>query len=135
MAGYSNTPLQKKLGIKSGFRIAVLQAPDNYWDLLSPLPESLLVIKKPISRNLDFVHLFLKERILLERELLKYKDLIKKEGMIWVSWPKKSSKIPTELDEHAIREYGLKSGLVDVKICAVDEIWSGLKFVYRLRDR
>lgn len=82
MAGYSTTPLQKKLGLKSGFQIAVLNAPFNYWDLLSPLPESLKVIKKPLDRNFDFAHLFLKERMILEMELVKYRDFIKKDRMI-----------------------------------------------------
>ncbi|HNP06444.1 MAG TPA: hypothetical protein PKN99_02405 [Cyclobacteriaceae bacterium] len=83
----------------------------------------------------DFIHLFVKEKKRFGREFLKLKTELKKDGMLWVSWPKKSSKVASDLDENIIRDYGLANGLVDVKVCAVDEVWSGLKFMYRVKDR
>ncbi len=132
MAGYSGTPLLKKLGIKPGFRCTVYKAPSDYWDWLSPLPENIKIVK---TGETHFVHLFVKERAVFEKQFKENKKRLVKEGMMWVSWPKKSSKVPTDLDENIIREFGLKNGLVDVKVCAVDEVWSGLKFVFRLIDR
>ena len=133
MAGYSGTPLIKKLGIKSGSKVVVVNEPASYWEWLAPLPERVDV--KTHKLEVDFVHLFVTEKKIFEREFLKYKKLMKKEGMLWVSWPKKASKVVTDLDETIIRDFGLKNGLVDVKVCAVDEIWSGLKFMVRLKDR
>lgn len=134
MAGYSSTPLAKKLGIKPGFKIHVSGEPENYWKDLTPLPEKVDAVDRPVG-DLDFVHWFVSEKKVFEKEFLKKKKLIKKDGMLWVSWPKKSSGVSSDLDENIIRELGLKNGLVDVKVCAVDEVWSGLKFVYRLVDR
>jgi hypothetical protein len=134
MAGYSNTPLQKKLGIKEGMSLCVLYAPTNYFDLISPLPEKILV-KRKLSGELDFEHLFVTEFKIFKKEFIKCKKTLKKDGMLWVSWPKKASKVTTDLDENIIRDFGLANGLVDVKVCAVDEVWSGLKFVFRLKDR
>lgn len=135
MAGYSGTPLQKKLGIKAGMQISDLHIPPAYWDLISPLPDGVQVIEAPKKGAIDFVHIFTKEKKVFEKEFVRSRELLKKDGMLWISWPKKSSKVVTDLDENLIREFGLKNGLVDVKVCAVDEIWSGLKFVYRLKDR
>lgn len=135
MAGYSPNSLQKKLGIKPDTHVAFFNAPANYWDLISPLPDHLHVIEKPKKEALDFIHLFVKEKKNFERDFIKCRNTLKKTGMMWVSWPKKASKVVTDLDENQIREFGLSNGLVDVKVCAVDEIWSGLKFVYRLADR
>lgn len=132
MAGYSGTPLLKKLGIKPGFRCLVLGEPQAYWDWLSPLPED---VKHATKGEVDFVHFFVKEKKAFEKQFKETKKVLKKDGMMWVSWPKKSSKVPTDLDENIICEFGLKNGLVDVKVCAVDDIWSGLKFMYRLTDR
>ena len=84
---------------------------------------------------LDFVHLFVKEKKLFEKELLRYKKSLKSDGMIWISWPKKSSKVISDLDENSIRNFALKNGLVDIKVCAVDEVWSGLKLVIPVKDR
>jgi hypothetical protein len=134
MAGYSGTPLVKKLGIKSGSAIHVVQPPADYFDLLHPLPEDLS-IKSKLSGELDFIHLFVKDQKNFQQGFTKSKKFLKKDGMLWVSWPKKSSKVPTDLDENIIRDFGLKEGLVDVKVCAVDETWSGLKFVVRVKDR
>ncbi len=135
MAGYSTTPLIRKLGIKSGYSILVKYEPDAYWDWISPLPEDVQVKSRAGKQNLDFVHLFVKDARVFEREFLKLKAALRPAGMLWVSWPKKSSKVESNLDEGIIRKFGLRNGLVDVKVCAVDEVWSGLKFMYRLKDR
>lgn len=134
MAGYSGTPLQKKLGIKPGIKLFIQNAPANYFDWISPLPEKVSVSKSAIN-ELDFIHLFVKDQKEFTRSFTSNKKHLKKDGMMWISWPKKSSGVITDLDENFIRDFGLKGGLVDVKVCAVDETWSGLKFVYRLKDR
>jgi hypothetical protein len=134
MAGYSGTPLLKKLGIKPGFAISVLYPPGAYFEWLSPLPEKVVVKEKPTG-ELDFIHVFVKDKKTFQQLFMKTKKNLKKDGMLWVSWPKKSSKVATDLDENIIRDFGLKEGLVDIKVCAVDEIWSGLKFVIPVKDR
>ena len=134
MAGYSGTPLAKKLGIRSGMSVHVHQPPDHYFEWLSPLPDNLHIIKT-LRTEIDFIHLFVKDQTSLKKEFAHAKKYLLKNGMIWVSWPKKSAKVNTDLGEHIIRATGLKEGLVDVKVCAVDETWSGLKFVFRLEDR
>lgn len=135
MAGYSGTPLLKKLGIKAGHAVFVINEPDLYWDWVSPLPEGVQVKNRPTVHSLDFVHLFVKERKTFEKETMRCKKFLKPDGMIWISWPKKSSKVPTDLDENVIRDFALKNGLVDVKVCAVDDTWSGLKLVIPVKDR
>lgn len=132
MAGYSATPLAKKLGIKEGFTCFVVNEPEKYFDWIGPLPESISFKK---TSQLHFAHIFTTQFKDFSKQFLVYKKLLKKDGMMWISWPKKSAKVPTDLDENIIRDFGLKNGLVDVKVCAVDETWSGLKFVYRLSDR
>lgn len=134
MAGYSGTPLVKKLGIKTGAAIFTYQEPGEYYDWVAPLPENVKV-KNQLAGELDFIHLFVKDQKTFEREFLKSKKYLKKDGQLWISWPKKSSKVPTDLDENIIRDFGLANGLVDVKVCAVDDVWSGLKFVVRVKDR
>jgi hypothetical protein len=134
MAGYSGTPLLKKLGMKPGSSVFIYQAPTEYFDWLSPLPEDV-VISKTLKGEFDFIHLFVQNLKSFQQTFIKAKKVLKKDGMLWISWPKKSSKILTDLDENIIREFGLKEGLVDVKVCAVDEVWSGLKFVFRVKDR
>lgn len=134
-AGYSGTPLLKKLGVKSGLCIRVVNEPEAYWDWISPLPDEINVMTRAKKEGADFIHLFVKEKKKFEKEFLKLKAELKKEGMLWVSWPKKSSKVESDLDENIIRNFGLLHGLVDVKVCAVDEVWSGLKFMYRVKDR
>jgi hypothetical protein len=131
MAGYSGTPLGKKLGLKEAFRCKVVGAPDDYFKWISPLPADV----RMTTKDLDFVHIFVKDMKAFSKQFLANKMLLKKDGMMWISWPKKSAKVPTDLDENIIRDFGLKNGLVDVKVCAVNETWSGLKFVYRLSDR
>jgi len=134
MAGYSGTSLLKKLGLKAGSCAYVYQAPKDYWGWLSPLPEGVQV-KDKLAGRADFIHLFVRDRNTFEKEFSKGRKVLKDDGMLWISWPKRSSKIETDLDENVIRDYGLEQGLVDVKVCAVDEVWSGLKFVVRLKDR
>jgi hypothetical protein len=134
MAGYSGTPLQKKLGIKPGMGMAVLRAPKNYFEWISPLPPDVRITNAAVG-DTAFIHVFVAERKRFEKEFRTLRKKLAKDGMMWVSWPKKSSKVPTDLDENIIREFGLQEGLVDVKVCAVDEVWSALKFVFRLKDR
>lgn len=134
MAGYSGTPLQKKLGIKEGLTVFVLNPPQAYFDWVSPLP-ARVTIKSKLTGEFDFMHVFVKEQKVFSKEFSRCKKQLKKDGMMWISWPKKASKVPTDLDENIIREFGLKNGLVDVKVCAVDEVWSGLKFMFRVKDR
>ena len=135
MAGYSGTPLLKKLGIKPDYRVILQNEPKLYLEWLSPLPEGVAVIKKSVKDDIDFVHLFVLQRSAFEKQFILFKKNLKKNGMMWISWPKKSSKVSTDLDENIIREFGLANGLVDVKVCSVDDVWSGLKFVYRTKDR
>ncbi|MEO1487596.1 MAG: DUF3052 domain-containing protein [Bacteroidota bacterium] len=134
-AGYSGTPLAKKLGIKEGFQILLHNAPDYYFELFSDLPENLEQLEHPKSESADFVHAFLTTFEALEQQSVFFKSILKKTGMLWVSWPKGSSKMKTDLKRDMIREHLLEVGLVDIKVAAVDEDWSGLKFVYRKKDR
>lgn len=133
-AGYSKRSLVEKLGIKPGYRIRLINAPAGYDALLGPLPDGVIRLEDTDS-NLDFIQFFVMNRHELDVELRPLIRQIKLSGTIWVSWPKRASKIATDLDENVIRETGLSAGLVDVKVAAVDETWSGLKFVYRLKDR
>lgn len=133
-AGYSGTPLAKKLGIKEGFDVYLANRPDHYFDLFSDLPEINLVID-PLKESVDFIHLFCTKTVDFEELALKMKPFLRMNGMLWVSWPKGSSEIETDLSRDPIRNFLLSNGLVDVKVCAVDADWSGLKFVYRLKDR
>jgi hypothetical protein len=134
MAGYSGTPLVKKLGLKEGHKVYVFNAPKEYFNWLTPLPQDVEV-KTRISGEFDFIHVFASELAVFKKQFQECKKHLKKDGMLWISWPKKSSKLNTDLDENVIRDFGLNNGLVDVKVCAVDEVWSGLKFVIRLKDR
>ena len=120
MAGYSETPLQKKLGIKEGLTVLILQPPDDYFDWISPLPKDVK-IKSKLGGEIDFIHLFVLSQKTFTKEFIRSKKHLMKDGMMWISWPKKASKVPTDLDENIIREFGLKNGLVDVKVCAVDD--------------
>jgi hypothetical protein len=133
-AGYSPNRLNRKLGLKPGYRIAVVNPPDRYWDLVHPLPERVAVAG-PRARRLDFVHVFVERRAELLRALPKLVGRIKPDGMIWVSWPKRASGVPTDVTEDAIRDIALPLGLVDVKVCAVDETWSALRLVIRVERR
>lgn len=132
-AGYSGTPLTKKLGIKPGFKILLINEPIYYYDLLEDLPA--VVKSEEGDSNIDFIHFFVKERAELEERFDTLKSYLNINGMMWVSWPKKASKVITDVDDGVVRKTGLDHGLVDIKVCAVDEVWSGLKFVYRKEDR
>jgi hypothetical protein len=134
MAGYSGTPLLKKLGFKEGFRIYVLNPPETYFGSLGKLPLGVQVVES-LKTPLNLVHFFPKNLADYESRLKNLKKALDPEGMIWVSWPKKASKIETDLSEEGIRSFGRKNGLVDIKVCAVDEIWSGLKFVIPVKSR
>jgi hypothetical protein len=134
MPGYSGTPLPKKLGIKDGFRVCLVNPPvEVRSELKSTLARCEIVADGEC--NLDFVMVFTKSRAELKGAFTPISSSLAPAGMLWVSWPKKSSGVASDLDENVIREMGLAAGLVDVKVCAVTEIWSGLKFVRRLKDR
>ena len=130
MAGYSGTALSKKLGLKPGFRMKTKSAPAGFRDLLLPLPDGVAVSPR-LRGPVDIFHLFSKSRAALEKDLPQGLKEIHQDGTIWVSWPKQASGIKTDLNREVVRECGLKLILVDVKVCAVDETWSGLKFVIR----
>jgi len=163
-AGYSGTPLAKKLGIKEGFAVAAVNAPANFEELLSPLPDGVTIsalntsskenhpvdeASPPLLRKdgsvgtssrrgtseFDLIHFFTNSRDELAEGLAKYMKLIKQDGAIWISWYKKAARLPTEITEDVIRDVCLPLGLVDVKVCAVDEKWSGLKLVIRRENR
>jgi|SRR3569833_49633 len=133
MSGYSGTPLAKKLGIKDEFHISLINPPDYYLDLFTDLPPNLYF--ESDTAKVDFIHFFTKSKVEYESLLPALKEQIKANGMIWVSWPKKAAKIETGITEDVIRNYALQIGLVDIKVCAVDEIWSGLKLVIPVKDR
>lgn len=133
-SGYSGTPLGKKLGIKPGNTVCVINAPQGYVEAISPLPEGVTVLEG-LETSSDIVHAFVHH---MDQLASMYPDLvaaIHKNGMIWISWPKKSSKVLTDINRDIIREFVLENGLVDVKVAAYDDIYSGLKFVYRTKDR
>ncbi len=136
MAGYSQTPLVKKLGIKAGHSVAIVNPPNKFLaQELQPLPENVRSVPATARDPLDFIMLFVSSEKSLQKELPKLTKKLARDGILWVSWPKKSSGVETDLSFGVVQQLGLKIGLVDVKICAVNEIWSGLKFVYRLKDR
>ncbi len=134
MSAYSGTPLAKKLGIKESFILRLINIPENYFELLSIRPGEMQIVEN-VQVKKDFIHFFTKKYAELLLILPVLKKEIKMGGMIWVSWPKKSSKISTDLTENAIREFALETRLVDIKVCSVDDIWSGLKLVIPLKFR
>lgn len=130
--GYSGTPLIKKLGIKPGARLQFVSEPNDFAGLLGELPDGA----RTASRGtLDFAILFVKAQSNLKKGFAGLRDRLESNGMLWVAWPKKTSGVATDLTEGVVRTFGLESGLVDVKVCAIDDTWSGLKFVRRLKDR
>ncbi|WP_433442794.1 hypothetical protein [Nonomuraea sp. CA-141351] len=131
MAGYSGTPLPRKLGIKPGHNVLALGAPDGL-DLGEPAAE---VHRTPAAGPYDVIMVFCPDSATLHQAFPAVMALLAKNGGPWVCWPKRSSKVPTDLSENPIRDYGLSTGLVDNKVAAVDATWSGLRFVYRLTDR
>lgn len=130
MAGYSGNPLVAKLGIKEGAQVHAVGAPREYERLISPLPEGA-TINARLSNNTDLVHLFATQKTQLTKKLKTYRGKLRPTAAVWVSWPKKSAKVPTDITEDTIREIALPLGFVDIKVCAVTEVWSGLKLVVR----
>jgi len=128
--GYSGTPLAKKLGIASGSRVLAIGAPDDYAAWLAPLPENVAFVSK-LAGDTAIIHLFCDQRATLARELARLRKAIAPSAAVWISWPKKASKVPTDITEDTIRELALPLGFVDIKVCAVSDIWSGLKLVIR----
>lgn len=134
MAGYSKTPLLKKLGIIEGFRVKIENAPDNFLELIRPLPEKVVVSSR-LKKQVNIWHLFIRSKKELDSKLRRAIKGIPENGVIWVSWPKKSSGVAADITEDGIREAALRLGLVDVKVCAIDDTWSGLKLVIRRENR
>jgi len=134
MPGYSGTPLPRKLGIKDGFRVAFIDLPS---DVRAELSDLLATCEDLSSKKseIDFAMIFTKSHTSLIKDFVRLSKRLTPAGMIWVSWPKKSSGVPTDIDENKVRATGLDAGLVDVKVCAVTDVWSGLKFVRRIKDR
>lgn len=136
MAGYSGTPLAKKLGIKPGAKVLLLDAPDRFEDLLEGLPENADVGRELRSaRDLDVAVSFITAAARLPERIKQLQARIAPHGGIWIAWPKKASGVATDVNENIVREVGLSIGLVDNKVCAIDETWSGLRLVIRLKDR
>jgi len=133
-AGYSNTPLARKLGIKRSFRILLVNEPLNYFQLFTDLPDDLEFVET-WDTGINLIHYFTKDIRELEHDIARLRNAIVQNGSIWVSWPKKASKIETNITEDLIRNLALASGLVDIKVCAIDSIWSGLKLVIPVKQR
>ena len=130
MAGYSGTPLAKKLGIKERANVVAVDAPKGYRKLLEPLPASVR-FSSNVDKTTDVVHLFGTGKSELARALAHYRRKLRPDATVWVSWPKKSANVPSDITEDVVREVALPLGFVDVKVCAVDDVWSGLKLVVR----
>ncbi len=136
MAGYSGTPLAKKLGIKPGHRVVLSGAPDGFEEQLEGLPQDAAVVRDaPVGGHADVVVIFTVSRVELEARFAKLADVVFPSGGLWIAWPKRSSGVETDLTENVLREVGLPTGMVDNKVCAVDETWSGLRFVWRKENR
>lgn len=129
-SGYSNRPLAEKLGIKAGHTLAVLGEPDGFRDWLAPLPDGVRA-RKSIGRSPDVVMIFAKRRVALPRRVAQAAKAIFPDGAIWVGWPKKSSNVPSDVTGDVVREIALPLGLVDTKVCAISDVWSGLRIVWR----
>ena len=132
--GYSGTPLAKKLGIKSPLKLLVVNVPKQYKSWLGELPEGVTLMTRA-QKPIEAAHVFTTESAFLDATLSKMRNELKQDGFIWVSWPKKASKVPTDITEDTIREIALPLGFVDIKVCAVSEVWSGLKLVIRKSER
>jgi hypothetical protein len=134
VAGYSGTPLPQKLGISEGARVALVRAPDGFAATLAPLPDGVRVHSR-LGGPQDVVLFFATRRAELERRFPTMARALEPAGGLWIAWPKRTANVATDLSENLVREIGLSNGLVDNKVCAVDDVWSGLRFVYRLIDR
>ena len=131
---YSNTPLARKLGIKEGFIIEVINAPAHYYELFTDFPAGVIKsADRKVKKN--FIHYFTKDAKQLHKDIKSLRDSIEQDGIIWISWPKKAAKIATDITEDIIRTFALQNGLVDIKVCAVDDVWSGLKLVIPVKER
>jgi hypothetical protein len=133
-AGASRKSLAEKLGIKAGFVVVVIDPPKDYRRLLGRLPNRVAVLTR-LDDRVDMIHAFVRDRSGLEASFRQWKEAIPRDGTLWISWPKRSAGVPTDLTEDVVRSVALDGGLVDVKVCAIDETWSGLKLVYRMTDR
>jgi len=133
-AGSSSKPLAEKLGIKPGFAVVVIRSPTDYARLLGRIPERVRILNR-LDGRVDMIHAFVRTRADLAARFLSWKNALPPDGSLWVSWPKRAAGVPTDLTEDVVRAIALAHGLVDVKVCAVDEVWSGLKLVYRTKDR
>jgi hypothetical protein len=134
MAGYSTTPLVNKLGIKESFRVTFVNAPEGFIKELGPLPDNVKLLSRA-TRAVDLILFFTKSESEMLKSFTRLAECLTPAGMLWVAWPKKASGVPTDLSFEVVQRVGLEAGLVDTKICAVNETWSGLKFVIRLKDR
>jgi len=134
MAGYSGTPLFKKLGIKPGAELALLGAPKGFDELLDPMPEGVRLSRR-LHPGLDVVVIFTTRQAPLVARFPQAAKALQAAGGLWVAWPKRTSGVSTDLTENVVRDIGLAAGLVDTKVCAIDDVWSGLRFVWRLSDR
>jgi len=135
MAGYSGTPLAKKLGFKEGFRTGLVNPPKGIQKELAPLPGGVDISVGNLTKPLDLIVLFADSQKMLKTEFPRLARKLVGNGMLWIAWPKKASGIVTDISGNTVRDIGLTAGLVDVKVCAINDVWSGLKFVYRLEDR
>lgn len=133
-AGCTGTPLVNKLGFRPGMRVHYVNAPEHLDTLIGELPDGVRVLRRPAA-NLDLALLFVTDRAALARGLQALQPRLRPAGMIWVAWPKRASKVPTDVTEDVVREVALPRGLVDVKVCAIDDVWSGLKLVIRKKLR
>jgi hypothetical protein len=134
VAGYSGTPLPQKLGIRAGARVALVRAPNGFAQHLAPLPDGAR-LHTQVRGVQDVVLFFVTRRLELERRFPLLAGKLQSDGGLWIAWPKRTAGVATDLSEGVVRDVGLRNGLVDNKVCAVDDVWSGLRFVYRLRDR
>ena len=135
MAGYSGTPLVKKLGFKPGYRASLVNAPRGFEKELKQLPDEVRLIRGRLPKHLDLVVIFAESQKTLSSECPRLARKLAQNGMLWIAWPKKASGVTADLADYNVRQIGLDAGLVDVKVCAVNEVWSGLKFVIRVKDR
>jgi hypothetical protein len=134
-AGYSGTPLPQKLGIRAGYRVALDRAPAGFEATLGALPDGARLVPASSGRDFDVMLLFVKDLATLEARLPRTIERMAPATALWICWPKKTSPLATNVDENKVRERGLAAGVVDIKVCAVDQDWSGHKFVFRLKDR
>lgn len=135
MSGYSGTPLPKKLGIKEFAHVLVVHGPKGFRSLLTPLPNGVAFARGTGKKQLDVIVYFSKHTAILRQSFPRLRQILKPNGGLWIAWPKKASGVSTDVTENIVREVGISAGMVDNKVCAIDDTWSGLRFVFRLVDR